>query len=89
MALTQGILGINNLSLTDGYTIDFEVDWSYFVDANVTDSDLEYTTAISESVLESSLYSSLLELAMSSDSDEEGGLFIDNDIIPTFSNYEI
>ena len=81
-ALTQGILEINNLSLTDGYTIDFEVDWSYFVDASVTNVNLEFATAASDIFFESDLHGSLLDQTVVSDADFGGGLITDDGVVP-------
>ncbi|GJL52594.1 MAG: hypothetical protein NPIRA01_38210 [Nitrospirales bacterium] len=77
-ALTQGILAINNLSQTESYTIDFEADWTYLVDASITHVHTQFATALSEISLESHLHRSLFDLTVSSDSDLGGGLLTDN-----------
>ncbi len=81
-AFTQGILAINNLSLTEGYTVNFSADYSYLVDANAINSNLEFASATSEISLESRLLGSLLDLTVSADSDFAGGVFSDNAVLP-------
>jgi len=81
-ALTQGLLTINNFSLTEGYTIGFDAIWSYFVNTEVTDNRFEFAAADSEIYVESLLYGSLLDLSVGSDSDFGGGIFTDHAVLP-------
>ena len=81
-ALTQGILSINNLSLTETYTIDFQTVFSYLVDTSVGNSNFKFATAVSEIFLGSDLNGSLLDHTVTSDSDLGGGLFTDNAVLP-------
>ncbi|GJL66116.1 MAG: hypothetical protein NPIRA05_10870 [Nitrospirales bacterium] len=86
LAFTQGILSINNFSQTESYTIDFEADWSYLVDANATHTNVQFATAVSEIFLESDRDHSVLDLTVSADSDFMSGLLTDNGTQP-FSIY--
>ncbi len=81
-AFTQGILSINNLSSTESYTIDFEVDWSYLAEANLTNAKREFSTAASDIFLESGQHGNIFDLTVSADSDLGGGLFTDNHVLP-------
>jgi len=81
VALTQGILAINNLSQTESYTINFETDWSYLVDTNATThGNSQFATAVSEIFLDSHLHGSLFDFTVNSDTDIGGGLLTDNNI---------
>ena len=81
-AFTLGTLAINNLSLTETFSVDFITDFSYLVDARVGNSNLGFATAVSEIILESDLIGSVLDLTVFSDSDLDGGLFTDNAVLP-------
>ncbi len=81
-ALTEGILEINNISSTENYNVDFEVDWSYLVETSITNPISEIATAISEIHLMSTNLGSLLDITVSSDSDFGGGLFFNSSVFP-------
>ncbi len=76
-AFTQGILRIINTSATESYRVDFEADWTYFIETSITDPLRDFPSALSEIRLESTMLGSLLDISASSDSVVGGALLSD------------